>query len=55
MAKGKCQVYSKQPAQVSHNALFLVDLHSLDDAMDIRADENGVWDRKVSPVTCDHL
>ena len=51
VAKGKCQVCSTQPVQVCHNASFLVDLHSLADAMDIRADENGVWDRKGSPVT----
>jgi len=51
VAKGKREVCSTQPVQVCHNASFLVDLHSLADAMDIRADENGVWDRKGSPVT----
>ena len=51
VAKGKHEVCSTQPVQVCHNASFLVDLHSLSDAMDIRADENGVWDRKGSPVT----
>ena len=40
-----------QPVQVCHNTSFLVDLASLDDAMDIRADENGVWDCKGFPVT----
>ena len=36
--------------QVCHNVTFLVDLHALGDPMDVRADENGVWDRKGSPV-----
>ena len=51
VAKGNREVCTTQPVQVCHNASFLVDLDSLDDAMDIRADENGVWDRKGSPVT----
>lgn len=51
VARGKRKVCSIQPVQVCHNASFLVDLHSLADATDIRADENGVWDRKGSPVT----
>ena len=42
---------STQPVHVCHNVAFLVDLHALDDSMDIRADENGVWDRKHSPVS----
>ena len=29
---------------------FVVDLNMLDDPLDIRADENGVWNRKGSPV-----
>ena len=29
---------------------FVVDLHELDDPVDVRADENGVWVRKGSPV-----
>ena len=41
---------SKQPVQVCRNASFIVDLHTLDDPLDIRADENGVWKRKGSPV-----
>lgn len=41
---------SKQPVQVCRNASFIVDLHMLDDPLDIRADENGVWKRKGSPV-----
>ena len=40
----------KQPVQVCRNIAFIVDLHSLDDPLDIRADENGVWVRKGSPV-----
>ena len=51
VAEGNREVCTIQPVQVCHNASFLVDLDSLDDAMDIRADENGVWDRKGSPVT----
>ena len=51
VAKGKREVCTTQPVEVCHNAAFLVDLNSLDDAMDIRADENGVWNRKGSPVT----
>ena len=34
-----------------HNIVFLVDLHAFDDAMDIRADENGVWDHKGFSVS----
>ena len=41
---------SKQPVRVCQNVAFVVDLHSLDDPLDIRADENGVWKRKGSPV-----
>ena len=50
VAKGKRKVCSTQPVHVCHNASFLVDLHSLADAMDVRADENGVWNRMGSPV-----
>ena len=50
VASGKLKVCSTQPVQVCHNVTFLVDLHALDEPMDIRADENGVWDRKGSPV-----
>ena len=35
---------------VCKNASFVVDLHSLDDPQDMRADENGVWQRNGSPV-----
>ena len=46
----KEKVCSKRPVQVCQNVAFVVDLHSLDDPLDIRADENGVWKRKGSPV-----
>jgi len=41
---------SIQPTKVCHNTTFVVDLHALDDIDDIRADENGVWIRKGSPI-----
>jgi len=46
----KEKVCMKQPVRVHHNASFVVDVHSLDHPQDIRADENGVWMRKGSPV-----
>ena len=36
-------ICSKQPVQVCRNVSFVVDLNMLDDPLDIRADENGVW------------
>ena len=45
------KICSKQPVRVSHNVSFVVDLHALDDPKDIRADENGVWQRNGSPLT----
>ena len=36
--------------QSSRNVSFVVDLNMLDDPSDVRADENGVWNRKGSPV-----
>ena len=36
-------ICSKQPIQVCRNVSFVVDLNMLDDPLDIRADENGVW------------
>ena len=51
VASGKLKACTTQPVQVCHNVTFLVDLHALDDPMDVRADENGVWDHKGSPVT----
>ena len=41
----------KQPVRICHNVAFVVNLHALDDPKDIRADENGVWQRNGSPVT----
>ena len=41
---------TKQPVRVCHNATFVVNLHSLDHQHDVRADENGVWIRKGSPI-----
>ena len=35
---------------VCHNVAFVVNLHSLDDPKDLRADENGVWKRMGSPI-----
>ena len=46
VASGKLKACTTQPVQVCHNVTFLVDLQ--DDPMDVRADENGVWDRKGS-------
>ena len=43
-------ICSKQPVHICRNVSFVVDLHKLDDPVDIRADENGVWVRKGSPV-----
>ena len=41
---------TKQPVQVCQNVAFVVDLQSVYDPLDIRADENGVWHLKGSPV-----
>ena len=46
----KQKLCTKQPVRVCNNATFVVDLNSLDHHQDIRADENGVWIRKGSPV-----
>lgn len=45
VSSGKLQVCSMQPVGVCHNVTFLVNLDALDDPTDIRADENGTWDR----------
>ena len=50
VASGKLKTCTTQPVQVCHNVSFLIDIQALDDPMDIRADENGAWDRKGSPV-----
>ena len=43
-------ICSKQPVHVCRNVSFVVDLHKLDDPVDVRTDENGVWVRKGSPI-----
>ena len=47
VSTGKLKVCSTQPVQVCRNVTFLVDLNALDDPMDVRADKNGAWERKV--------
>ena len=44
------RICPRQPTQICHNVAFVVDLNALDDADDVRADENGVWKRKGSPI-----
>lgn len=44
------KICSTQPVRVCHNVSFIVNLDNLNDHHDIRADENGVWQRKGSPV-----
>lgn len=44
------QICHTQPVHVNKNVSFVVRLDSLDDPSDVRADENGVWKRKGSPV-----
>ena len=43
------KICSQQPLRVQHNCCFIVDLKQLDDHLDIRADDNGVWRRNGSP------
>ena len=43
-------IFSKQPVHVCRNVSFVVYLHKLDGPVDVRADENGVWVWKGSPV-----
>jgi len=43
-------ICSKQPVHVCCNMSFVVNLHKLDDPVDVTADENGVWVQKGSPV-----
>ena len=45
------KICSKQPVRVCHNVSSVINLHALDDPKDVRADENGVWQRNGSPVT----
>ena len=44
------KICTSQPVLVCHNIAFVVNLHSLDDPKDLRADENGVWKRMGAPV-----
>ena len=44
------KICTSQPVLVCHNVAFVVNLHSLDDPKDLRADENGVWKRMGAPV-----
>ena len=44
------KICTSQPILVCHNVAFVVNLHSLDDPKDLRADENGVWKRMGAPV-----
>lgn len=44
------KICSVQPTRVCHNTAFVVDIHTLRDPKDVRADENGVWLRTGSPV-----
>jgi len=46
----KEKIRTKQPLRVCQSVSCVVDLHSLDDPYNIRADENGMWKRKGSPV-----
>lgn len=46
----KEKLCSMQPTCVNHNVSFVVNLDSLDDYNDLRADETGVWKRKGSPI-----
>ena len=46
----KEKICNSQPVSVCHNVTFVVDLHSLDDPKDLRADENGVWKHKGAPI-----
>ena len=40
----------EQPLHVNKNVSFVIDMNSLDDPNDLKADENGVWKRMGSPV-----
>ena len=39
-----------QPTSVCHNVSFVINLNSLDDPKDLRADENEVWNRQGAPI-----
>ena len=44
-------ICSQQPLRVQHNCSFVVDLTELNNPLDIRADDNSVWNCKGSPST----
>lgn len=44
------RVCTKQPCYVQHNVTFVIDVNKLEDPLDIRADQNGTWIRKGSPI-----
>ena len=44
------KICNSQPVSVCHNVAFVVNLKSLDDPKDLRADENGVWRHLGAPI-----
>ena len=46
----KDRICCTQPVNVVSNVSFVVDVQSLDDPNDLKADENGVWERKGSLI-----
>ena len=44
-------ICTRQPTSVCKNSAYVVDLQSLDDPTDIRADDNGIWEHNGSPNT----
>ena len=44
------KICNNHPTSVCHNVAFVINLHSLDDPKDLRADENGVWKRMGAPI-----
>ena len=44
------KICSVKPTRVCHNSAFVVDVHTLKDPKNVRADENGVWKRTGAPV-----
>ena len=47
----KDRICSTHPINVVSNVSFVVDVQSLDDPNDLKADENDVWERQGSPAT----
>ena len=46
----KEKLCSRQPTCVNHNVSIVINLDALDGYSDVRADENGVWNRKGAPI-----